>query len=122
MKAIDIDVVMTDCYCSDCGPGRVYTIEKEQLRGLDRKYYYVFSEIKWSTSKPNDPTARKARTLDGVIVYEDVDYRREVSKETYRNFVEDCLHEVLGDSEDAAMGNGSYADQRNGKEFHNEIR
>ena len=122
MKAIDIDVVMTDCYCSDCGPGRVYTIEKEQLRGLDRKYYYVFSEIKWSTSKPNDPTARKARTLDGVIVYEDVDYRREVNQQTYREFVEDCLHEVLGNTEDAAMGNGSYSEQRKAKEFHNESR
>ena len=117
-----IDVVMTDCYCSQCGPGKVYTIERETERGLDGKYYWKFNEIKWWTGKPNDCTARRAITLDGVKVYEDVDYRREVSKETYRNFVEDCLHEVLGDSEDAAMGNGSYADQRNGKEFHNEIR
>ena len=28
-----IDVVMTDCYCSQCGPGKVYTIEKETERG-----------------------------------------------------------------------------------------
>jgi|TARA_R100000781_G_scaffold103952_1_gene67641 hypothetical protein len=84
-----LNVVMKDCCCYHCGPGRVYTIEKDTERRIDGKYYDVFHKLKWSTCDPEDPNVRKAKTYDGVIVYLDEDYTQEVDQQTYKEFIED---------------------------------